>query len=127
MTPNEGIGARIKARRLDLKITQKELAAKCGYTSHTSIAKIEKGGVDLPQSKILIFADALQTSVDYIMGWDSQASLGKTDLSVQPLSVAEWRLLNTFRDLTPANQHAIIDNAEFLLSRQGSETDQKQA
>lgn len=69
MTANEAIGSRIKARRLELNITQKELAKRAGYTSHTSIAKIEKGGVDLPQSKILVFANALSTTVDYIMGW----------------------------------------------------------
>ena len=73
MTANEAIGARIRARRIELNITQKELAQKTGYTSHTSIAKIEKGGVDLPQSKILVFASALSTSVDYIMGWGNQS------------------------------------------------------
>lgn len=70
MTTNELIGARIRTRRLELNMTQKMLAEKAGYTSHTSIAKIEKGGVDLPQSKVIVFADVLQTTVDYIMGWN---------------------------------------------------------
>lgn len=33
------------------------------------IAKIEKGQVDLPQSKIIAFADALETTPGLLMGW----------------------------------------------------------
>ena len=39
----------IKRYRLDLGMSQEELAQKTGYKSRTSIAKIEKGLVDLPQ------------------------------------------------------------------------------
>ena len=70
MSINEEIGNRIKQRRTDLKMTQSELADKVGYTSYTSITKVEKGKVDLSQSKIYAFAHALDTSVEYIMGWD---------------------------------------------------------
>lgn len=59
---------RIKARREDLQMTQDELAKLTGYKSKTSITKIEGGKVDLPQSKIVAFANALQTTVDYLMG-----------------------------------------------------------
>lgn len=52
----------IKKRRLELQLTQTDLATKLGYADKSMIAKIEKGLVDLPQSKILAFADVLQTS-----------------------------------------------------------------
>lgn len=71
MSNNAMIGARIKERRLELGITQKELAKRVGYTSHTTIAKVESGSVDLPQSKIMAFADALDTSSQYILYGDT--------------------------------------------------------
>ena len=43
----------IKKLREELGMSQDELAEKTGYTSRSSIAKIEKGLVDLQQSKII--------------------------------------------------------------------------
>lgn len=37
----------IRSRRLQLGMSQEELAQKVGYTDRTSIAKIEAGKVDL--------------------------------------------------------------------------------
>lgn len=61
----------IKSRRTELHLTQSELADKMGYADKSMIAKIEKGLVDLPQSKILAFAEALETTPSYLMGWES--------------------------------------------------------
>lgn len=58
----------IRKRRTELGITQKELSERLGYKSVSTIAKIEAGRSDLPQSKIKAFADALSTSVDVLMG-----------------------------------------------------------
>ena len=52
----------IKSKRIELKMTQAELAKKLGYADKSMIAKIEKGLVDLTQSKILAFAKALDTT-----------------------------------------------------------------
>ena len=41
--------ANIKKRRLELEMTQSDLAQKMGYADKSMIAKIEKGTVDLPQ------------------------------------------------------------------------------
>lgn len=60
----------IKRCRIESKMTQEELAHKTGYTDRSSIAKIEKGAVDLSQSKIKQFADALGTTPGHLMGWD---------------------------------------------------------
>mgnify|MGYP002673114606 FL=1 len=64
---------RIKELREDRHMSQEELALKTGYTSRTSIAKIEAGKIDLPQSKIVLFAKALDTTVSYLMGWEDKA------------------------------------------------------
>lgn len=60
----------IKLKRTELKMTQSELAEKLGYADKSMIAKIEKGMVDLTQSKILAFAEALRTTPAELMGWD---------------------------------------------------------
>lgn len=48
----------IKDRRLQLGLTQSELAAKLGYSDKTMISKIENGMVDMTQSRIIKFAEA---------------------------------------------------------------------
>ena len=62
----------IKRLREQLGMSQDELAEKTGYTSRSSIAKIEKGLVDLQQSKIISFAIALGVTPSHLMGWDDQ-------------------------------------------------------
>lgn len=58
----------IKKRRLELDMTQSDLAQRMGYADKSMIAKIEKGTVDLPQSKIIAFAEALKTTPGELMG-----------------------------------------------------------
>lgn len=67
----------IKKRRLELKLSQEELASRVGYKDRTSIAKIETGKIDLPQSKIIDFADALGVTPSYLMGLDESMPIGK--------------------------------------------------
>ena len=71
----------IRKYRQDLKMSQDELARKAGYTDRSSIAKIEKGLVDLPQSKIRLFAEILGVVPGELMGLD-----GTTPV----MSVAEY-------------------------------------
>lgn len=61
----------IKRRREELGLSQDLLAQKVGYTSRSSIAKIENGDVDIPRSKIIAFASALRCSPMELMGWDN--------------------------------------------------------
>lgn len=58
----------IKARRIALGMSQDELARKTGYKDRTSISKIESGKVDLTQSKVKAFANALETTTAELMG-----------------------------------------------------------
>lgn len=72
------IGDRIKQRRMELGMSQEELAHKLGYKSRSSVNKIELGGQNLTQKKIKKIADALDTTPDYIMGWDEQVKFHVT-------------------------------------------------
>lgn len=58
----------IRSLRIRKGLSQQELAEMVGYTSRTSIAKIESGKVDLSFSKILQFAEALGITPIYLIG-----------------------------------------------------------
>ena len=62
----------IKELREQKGLSQDELAKLTGYTSRSSIAKIEKGEVDLTRSKIIAFAKALDTTPTQLMGWEKK-------------------------------------------------------
>ena len=60
----------IKRLREEKGLSQEALAKLTGYTDRSSITKIEKGQVDLQQSKIELFAKALGTTSKDLVGWD---------------------------------------------------------
>lgn len=84
----------IKKYRLAKKMSQAELALLAGYTDRSSIAKIEKGDVDLPQSKIVLIASALGVKPGVLMGSIDDPD---TKLSDDEASLLEgYRALNSF-------------------------------
>ena len=85
------IGNRIRNRRIELGMTQDELASKLGYKSKSSINKIALGVQDLPQKKIVDFAKALDTTPASLMGWQ------KVDLEV--MSDYITKLANEAKDM----------------------------
>ena len=64
------IGEKIKLRRKELRWSQRDLAERMGY-NHSTITRIETGKIDIPQSRIVQFADVLHTDVAYLMDWDN--------------------------------------------------------
>lgn len=61
------IGSNIRRRRLELRISQSELARAVGYSSRSAIANIESGKSELPASRVLQMAKALDTSVESLL------------------------------------------------------------
>lgn len=78
------IGARIKAMREAMDMSQEMLAEKVGYKSRSSINKIEMGKNDIVQSTIKKIADALDTTPAYIMGWNEANSMPVKNLFPVP-------------------------------------------
>lgn len=76
------IGKNILNRRKELNLTQEELAIRMGYKSKSTINKIETGINDIPQSKIVKFAEVLQTTPADLMGW-------KEKIEEAPVKMAE--------------------------------------
>lgn len=65
-------GERIKTLRKAANLSQEYLAKLTGYTDRSSIAKIEADVSELTESKIKLFAQALNTTPAYILGLQEQ-------------------------------------------------------
>ena len=61
------VGANIKKRRYELKMSQQELAEAMGYKTRSTIAKIESGENDVSQKKLQRFAAILDTTVEALI------------------------------------------------------------
>ena len=104
------IGNRIRIRREELQMSQDELARRIGYKSRSSINKIELDLYNLKQSKIKAIADALQTTPNYIMGWD------ENDLTDQKNDKVE-EIINLILNLPEDAQDRVLDYIRFEQSR----------
>ena len=111
------IGANIKARRQELKMTQRELAARMGYTDHTTITRIEAGKTDPPQSRIAQFAKALNTTPGQLMGWHEDPE----DLGAMAAKVLAdpglVKLVQDYMALGEADQYALQIMADSLAQK----------
>ena len=61
-----GIAENIRQRRMELGLSQQELADKLGYKTRSTITKIEAGENSVPETKLPKFARVLDTSVEYL-------------------------------------------------------------
>lgn len=83
------IGEKIKLRRKELKWSQRDLAERMGY-NHSTITRIETGQIDIPQSRILQFAEVLHTDVSYLMGWGEEKPTEDGELSENMKNLIEF-------------------------------------
>lgn len=68
-----GIGEKIRKRRQELGWSQQKLADLMGYTSKSTITKIEKGFSDVGQKNVIKFSEILGVSIAYLMDWTEEA------------------------------------------------------
>ena len=106
------VGERIKQRRIELNLSQEELALKVGYKSRSSINKIELAR-DLPLRKVELMAKALDTTPAYLMGWEPKA-LANKDLKNESLgdrgeALNEYakKLFDLYKKADPQIQQAV--------------------
>lgn len=64
------IGDRIKQRREELNLSQEELAHKLGLRGRSSVSKVEKTGDRMTSTLIKAYADALECTPAYLMGFE---------------------------------------------------------
>ncbi|MBR6694130.1 MAG: XRE family transcriptional regulator [Clostridia bacterium] len=68
------VGANIKKRRYELKMSQQELADAMGYKTRSTIAKIESGENDVSHRKLHKFAAVLDTTAEALLSGSFSAT-----------------------------------------------------
>ena len=109
------VGENILYLRKRLGMTQEELAKKMGYKSKSTINKIELGINDIPQSKIVQFADVLGTTPAHLMGWNEDEISPPEE---QNLSEGEQLLLELFRKIPEDQQQIYLRILRSALGNQ---------
>ena len=61
------VGENIRKRRLELRMSQQDLADAMGYKTRSTVAKIESGENDVSQKKLQRFAAVLNTTVEALI------------------------------------------------------------
>ena len=104
------VGERIKQKRIELNMSQDELAKKVGYKSRSSIQKIESSR-DLPLRKVSKMAHALGCSEAHLMGWEELQDVlidsYKHRDYMQSLTDEELSAIQHFRELNIDPQQVI--------------------
>lgn len=106
-----GIGEKIKKRRMELGLSQRELAKKMGYSDNSTLARIEQGKVDVYQNKIVEFSEVLGVSIAYLMDWEEE-----TPEKIQ-LNEGEEMLLDLFRRVPVESQRMVLDMIKIVLKQ----------
>lgn len=103
---------RIKQRRTQLKISQEELADRLG-TSQTQVSRYERGENDPTGNVLVKFADALDTTTDWL--------LGRTDIAERPirgagdLADSESEVIRMLRRQDAGTRERIINAIKALI------------
>lgn len=93
---------KVKSLRIAKGMTQEELAHKLGYSSRVSINKVECGR-PVSQKIVVKLAAALETTPQYLMGWDDapvaqEATTVTSDGNVSELVTRFNRLSSEHKD-----------------------------
>jgi repressor LexA len=104
----------IKKFRKQMQISQEELAKRTGYTDRSSIAKIERGSVDLSQSKIQQFADVFGVSASELMGWENEKTATPKDSG---MSEAKQQLLALAESCSDEEATRLLQMMELFLGK----------
>ena len=107
------IGKRIREKREAIGITQEELATKLGYKNKSTIAKIENGTNDIVQSKVVEFANALNTSASYLMGWEDKTR----NVQQTQISQLDKDLLHKYHHIDDKGRHTVDTVLEMEYNR----------
>lgn len=103
------IGNKIRELRIKNNLSQDELAKLVGYNSRSAINKIEKGVNDITQSKIILFAKALNTTPSDLLDWDIDEPVGYEHLKERDyLTELEKKFLDSYLKLSKNDKEAVL-------------------
>lgn len=102
------LGKKVKQRRVELNLSQEDLAFKMGYSSRTSINKIENGR-PCSQKIIARLAEALDVSVPYLMGWEED------NPEVPDFDPEQIELIELYSKLTREQRNVVLKFLHTLV------------
>ena len=100
----------IKKRRIELNMSQQELAEAVGYSGKSMVSQVENGLIDLPVTMILKFAKALDIEPGDLMGWEEDIQFTSLPEITEEEEKAK-ELYEIYKKATPEVQAAV----ELLL------------
>lgn len=122
----------IKKLRKQNGWSQEELAKRAGYTDRSSIAKIEKGQFDLPQSKIFLFAKIFGVTPSELMGNDGVPAQNYDEFVWEQKQEEKWRrgdfvqrMLAYYEKFNEDGQEHLLQTAQDMLQIDRFRNDKK--
>lgn len=103
---------RVRQRREELGLSQEDLAFRMGYSSRTSVNKIENGR-PCSQKIIARLADALGVGIPYLMGWDEEKQEQPTD-ELDGLSKEKQELIDFIKKLPEDKIQVLLQVAKSI-------------
>lgn len=123
------VADRIKYKRIELGLSQAELAEKAGYCGKTVISRFEHSGNDISMKQIKKLADALECTSAYLMGWETPVEQAEPKPVVEKPEIKPSgayistddlpkavELYRQYEELSPENQTAFLNYLKFLRS-----------
>lgn len=122
------VADRIKERRIELELSQTDLAKKAGYTDKTSVSKLEHSGNDISMKQLKRVAIALSTSVEDLMGWSVNDTISKSidyvlkdseshEIHIEPTEKSNndlyFEYIKKLHDLPLEKRQAIYEQIDF--------------
>lgn len=107
------IGNRIKQLREKHGFSQQTLAEKVGFKTASAVNKIELGLRDISQTKIVLFAKALNTTPAYLMGWEDQNETYPNNLNLpEPTITENYTTFPVIGEVAAGFEHQALEDWE---------------
>lgn len=103
---------RISLRREELHISQRQLAEMLGYSTRTYISRVELGSLPLAKERLPKWADALKTSVAYLL--HEQEDAASVTVSSDPLLDM---LISNYDQMNADEKKILFDFSNLILKR----------
>ena len=120
---------RIKHRRIELGLTQKELADRMGFKTKSSISKAETIEVNPTADRVREFAKALECTPAYLMGWEDEEGLTTNTAQTLASLTKNHRLLHyatLLNNLDESQKDVVYNMIDALNSTHVSSPSQNQ-
>lgn len=124
------IGERIRSTRIDIGLTQDELAKKLGYKNKSAICRVEKDyEQNLTLDRVSAFAKALGVTEAYLMGWTDNDN---ENIMIEEFKTGEFlgtittdkkfvSMIEKLYNLSPDKKDFIFNQIDYLYNQEDHE------